>query len=126
MMSRPLLSAPRKKWSLQVGPIGLPSRSTTSVSLPSIMTLSERWFSSGVVSAIWLAQSGAARQAATTSTKTTPAASATLSRRSRRQVRRQGPSPGRSAGSPASSSEESSVNSVPAAPASSRSAATGP
>ena len=51
MTSRPLLSAPRKNWSLQVGPIGLPSRSTTSVGLPSIVILSERWFSSGVVSA---------------------------------------------------------------------------
>ncbi len=64
MMSRPLASAPRKKRPWNVGPIGMPSNDTTSVSLPSIRIWSDRWFVNGPLSATWFAQRGAARQAA--------------------------------------------------------------
>src|SRR4051794_9765491 len=92
-MSRPFVSAPRKKRPCHVGPIGLPSGETTSFFFPPTVTVSVRWFLYGSVWATWFAHRGAARHPATITTKSAPKASAALLRRSRRKASRHGPRP---------------------------------
>lgn len=92
-MSRPFVSAPRKNFSCQVGPIGTPSSDTTSVFLPSIVILSVRWFLYGSVPATWSAYSGAARHIPTSTTNSARKTSAVLFRLSLRSASRHGPSP---------------------------------
>src|SRR3954470_16906396 len=92
-MSRPFVSAPRKKRPRHVGPIGLPSGDTTSFFFPPTVTVSVRWFLNGSVWATWFAHRGAARHPATITTKSAPKASADLLRRNRRSASRHGPRP---------------------------------
>ena len=49
MMSRPLVSAPRKNLACQVGPIGTPSGATTSFFFPSMVIWSVMWLADSVV-----------------------------------------------------------------------------
>src|SRR4051794_6940763 len=92
-MSRPLVSAPRKKRPCHVGPIGLPSGDTTSLVFPPTLTVSVRWFLNGSVCATWSAQRGAARHIPTITTKRAPKTRADLLRRRRRSASFQGPRP---------------------------------
>ncbi len=94
MMSRPLLSAPRKYSFCHVGPIATPSGATTSVGFPSISIWPERLFDSGPRPAMF-SQTGAATAMSTSTTNRTPNASATLLRRRRRTATRHGPAPDR-------------------------------
>src|SRR5215210_2405264 len=93
MTSRPLPSAPRKYWLCQVGVAGTPSKETTWISLPPMVSVSAMRWREGVVFAIELAYTGASSATATRTRKMTPNVIEVRLRLSRRQASSHGPTP---------------------------------